>query len=62
MNESLALRDLVTREKAIQVFLNIYLGLSDLYIVHSEKEMNKGLHRPRPGTLPYTLDIPALRG
>jgi hypothetical protein len=42
MNESLVLRDLMTREKAIQVFLNVYLGLSDIYIIHPEKEMNKG--------------------
>jgi Predicted AAA-ATPase/PD-(D/E)XK nuclease superfamily len=42
MKESLALRDLITGEKAVQTFLNVYLGLSDLFIVHSEKEMNKG--------------------
>jgi len=42
MKESLALRDLITGEKAVQTFLNVYLGLSDLFIVHPEKEMNKG--------------------
>jgi hypothetical protein len=42
MGESMGLRDLVTGEKSIQAFLNVYLGLSDLYIIHSEKEMNKG--------------------
>jgi len=42
MKECLALRDLMTGEKAVQMFLNVYLGLSDLFIVHSEKEMNKG--------------------
>jgi hypothetical protein len=29
-------------EKSIQNFLNVYLGLSDLYIIHSERELNKG--------------------
>jgi hypothetical protein len=42
MKESMSLRDLITGEKSIQAFLNVYLGLSDLYIIHSEKEMNKG--------------------
>jgi hypothetical protein len=42
MAESMSLRDLITGEKSIQAFLNVYLGLSDLYIIHSEKEMNKG--------------------
>jgi hypothetical protein len=42
MKESMSLRDLITGEKSIQAFLNVYLGLSDLYIVHTEKEMNKG--------------------
>ena len=42
MKESMSLRDLVTGEKSIQAFLNVYLGLNDLYIIHSEKEMNKG--------------------
>ena len=42
MQESMNLRDLITGEKSIQAFLNVYLGLSDLYIIHSEKELNKG--------------------
>ncbi len=42
MRESMSLRDLVTGEKSIQAFLNVYLGLSNLYIIHAEKEMNKG--------------------
>jgi hypothetical protein len=42
MRESIGVRDLITGEKSIQAFLNVYLGLSDLYIIHSEKEMNKG--------------------
>ncbi|MCP4219138.1 MAG: hypothetical protein GY765_31170, partial [bacterium] len=42
MGESITLRDLMTAEKAIQTFLNVYLGLSNLYIIHSEKEMNMG--------------------
>jgi len=42
MQESMGLRDLITGEKSIQAFLNVYLGLSDLYIIHSEKEMNMG--------------------
>ncbi len=42
MRESMSLRDLISGEKSIQAFLNVYLGLSSLYIVHAEKEMNKG--------------------
>jgi hypothetical protein len=42
MKECLALRDLMTGEKAVQTFLNVYLGINDLFIVHTEKEMNKG--------------------
>jgi len=42
MKESMSLRDLITGEKSIQAFLNVYLGLSNLYIIHVEKEMNKG--------------------
>jgi len=42
MKESMSLRDLITGEKSIQAFLNVYLGLSDLYIIHVEREMNKG--------------------
>jgi hypothetical protein len=42
MEASLGLRDLMTGEKAVQTFLNVYLGLGDIFIIHSEKEMNKG--------------------
>ncbi len=42
MRESMSLRDLVTGEKSIQAFLNVYLGLTNLYTVHREKELNKG--------------------
>ncbi|MCP5104942.1 MAG: AAA family ATPase, partial [bacterium] len=42
MRESMSLRDLITGEKSIQAFLNVYLGLSDLYVIHAEKELNKG--------------------
>jgi hypothetical protein len=42
MEESMGLRDLITGEKFIQGFWHAYLGWSDYYIVHSEKELNKG--------------------
>jgi hypothetical protein len=42
MKASMSLRDLITGEKSIQAFLNVYLGLTQLYIIHPEKEMNKG--------------------
>jgi hypothetical protein len=42
LETSMGIRDLITGEKAIQAFLNVYLGLSDLYLVHSEKELEKG--------------------
>ncbi len=42
MRESVNLRDLITGEKSIQAFLNVYLGLSELYIIHTERELNKG--------------------
>lgn len=42
MEASLSLRDLMGSEKAQQVFWNVYLGLSTLYNVYSEKEMNQG--------------------
>jgi hypothetical protein len=42
MEKSMGLRDLITGEKAIQAFLNVYLGLSALYLVYSEKELKKG--------------------
>ena len=42
MRKSMSLRDLISGEKSIQAFLNVYLGLSDLYIIHSERELNLG--------------------
>ncbi len=42
MANSMGLRDLISGEKAIQAFLNVYLGLTNLYIIHTEKELNKG--------------------
>ena len=42
MRESMSLRDLISGEKSIQAFLNVYLGLSNLYIIHPEMELNKG--------------------
>lgn len=42
MRESMSLRDLITGEKSVQAFLNVYLGLTNLYIIHVEKELNKG--------------------
>jgi hypothetical protein len=42
MENSMAIRDLITGEKSIQAFLNVYLGLSALYLVYSEKELKKG--------------------
>ena len=42
METSMGIRDIITGEKAIQAFLNVYLGLSALYLVYSEKEPGKG--------------------
>ena len=42
MKENMRLRDLITGEKSVQAFLNVYLGLSDLYLITSEKELNMG--------------------
>ncbi len=42
MAQSTGLRDFITGEKVIQAFLNVYLGLGNLYILHTEKEINKG--------------------
>jgi len=42
MEKSMGIRDLITGEKALQAFLNVYLGLSALYLVYSEKELKKG--------------------
>ncbi|MGE5342802.1 MAG: AAA family ATPase [Candidatus Omnitrophota bacterium] len=42
MESSLSLRDLMTSEKAHQVFWIVYLGLSTLYHIYSEKEIGQG--------------------
>ncbi|MCK4761002.1 MAG: AAA family ATPase [Candidatus Aminicenantes bacterium] len=42
MKESTSLRDFIREEKVIQGFLLAYLGLSDYFVVHSEKELNGG--------------------
>jgi hypothetical protein len=42
METSMGIRDLIAGERAIQAFLNVYLGLSALYLVYSEKELEKG--------------------
>ena len=42
MESALSLRDLVAGEKIHQTYLNIFLGLSTLYNVYSEREMNQG--------------------
>ncbi|MCP4217411.1 MAG: AAA family ATPase [bacterium] len=70
MKESLGLRDLVAGEKAVQTFLNVYLGLTDLFIVHSEKELNNGFadlvmepfHAKYPGMgYSYLLELKYLK-
>ena len=42
MEASLCLRDLMSGEKAHQVFWNVYFGLGSLYNVYPEKELNQG--------------------
>ncbi|UCH94166.1 MAG: AAA family ATPase [Candidatus Aminicenantes bacterium] len=42
LNECTSLRDFIREEKIIQGFLLAWLGISDYFIVNSEKEMNKG--------------------
>jgi len=39
---AMSLRDLICGEKALQAFWNVYLGLSNFYIIHAERELNKG--------------------
>ncbi len=41
MEASLSLRDLITGEKALQVFWNVYLGLGPWYNVYAEREMGQ---------------------
>ncbi len=42
MEQSVSIRDFFREEKVIQGFLLAYLGISDFFILHSEKEMNRG--------------------
>lgn len=71
MRESMSLRDLISGEKSIQAFLNVYLGLSNLYIIHGERELNKGYadlvmepFRARYKDIPYSylLEIKYIKG
>ncbi|MDQ1350909.1 MAG: hypothetical protein QG657_1211 [Acidobacteriota bacterium] len=59
MAASIGLRDLITGEKVVQTFLNVYLGLSDLYFVQSEKETNKGFSDLV--LEPFLLQYPAIK-
>lgn len=42
LKESTSIRDFIREEKVVQGFLLAYLGFTDYFIVHSEKELNKG--------------------
>jgi hypothetical protein len=42
MKASMGLRDLINGEASVRAFLNVYLGLSPLYIIHTERELNQG--------------------
>lgn len=42
MKASTSIRDFIREEKVIQGFLLAYMGISDYFIVHSEKELEKG--------------------
>ena len=59
MEASLGIRDLIDREKALQVFWNVYLGLNSLYIVYTEKELNQGF--ADLALAPMLLQYPAIR-
>ncbi|MGE5340858.1 MAG: AAA family ATPase [Candidatus Omnitrophota bacterium] len=59
MESSLGLRDLMSSEKAHQVFWNAYLGLSQLYHVYSERELNQGFCDLVME--PYLLQFPAIK-
>jgi hypothetical protein len=59
MEASLGIRDLMTGEKAHQVFWNVYLGLNPLYMVYSEKELSQGFSDLV--MIPMTLQFPALK-
>ena len=59
METSMGIRDLITGEKALQAFLNVYLGLSALYLVYSEKELKKGF--PDLALEPFLAQYPQLK-
>ena len=59
MEASLGIRDLMTGEKAHQVFWNVYLGLNSLYIAYSEKELNQGFSDLV--MIPMIIQYPALK-
>ncbi|HLP45673.1 MAG TPA: PD-(D/E)XK nuclease domain-containing protein, partial [Candidatus Kapabacteria bacterium] len=50
---------LIDREKALQVFWNVYLGLNSLYIVYTEKELNQGF--ADLALVPMLLQFPAIK-
>ena len=59
MEASLGIRDLMTGEKAHQVFWNVYLGLNPLYNVYSEKELNQGFSDLV--MIPMIIQYPAIK-
>ena len=59
MEASLGIRDLIDREKALQVFWNVYLGLNSLYIVYTEKELNQGF--ADLALVPMLLQYPTIK-
>ena len=59
MTASLSLRDLMSGEKAHQVFWNVYLGLGALYNVYPETELNQGF--ADLALVPMLLQYPAIK-
>ena len=59
MESSLSLRDLMTGEKAHQVFWNVYLGLGALYNVYPEPELNQGF--ADLALAPMLIQYPAIK-
>ena len=59
MESSLSLRDLMTGEKAHQVFWNVYLGLGALYNVYPETELNQGF--VDLAMVPMLIQYPAIK-
>jgi hypothetical protein len=59
MAASLSLRDLMSGEKAHQVFWNVYLGLGPLYNVYPEKEMGQGFCDL--ALVPLLIQYPAIK-